>query len=185
MTVKITNNARIKDYIAVLGNSVTVVGGSDEKLALRDADASIIVKAMTAGQGYIIEDTTMTINAKTYHTVSRHDPIHNGDKAVWSTKMAYHSGYMIHFYETDITGHIKIDPSEHTGKLYFGDIFVPEGYDLTICEIERRGVPFENARRRVLTKMLLGESFHTELIEPITKEKVPVSNIEQSFIATN
>lgn len=185
MNVKITNSARIKDYTAVLGNSVTVVSGSDEKLALRNADASIIVKAMTAGQGFIIEDTTLTINGTTYNAVCRHDPISDGDKAVWSTKMAYHSGYMIHFYETDIKGRIKIDPSEHAEKLSFGDVFVPQGYDLSICEIEKRGVPFENARRRVLTKLLLGESFHVELIEPISRKNLPALNTEQSSLTTN
>ncbi len=183
MTVKITNTARVKDYIAILGNSVTVVNGSDEKFALRDADASIIVKAMAAGRGFIIEDTTLTINGTTYNTV-RHAPINNGDKAVWSTKMAYHSGYMIHFYEADINGHIKIDPSEHAEKLSFGDIFVPEGYAIPICKIEKRGIPFENARRRVLTKLLLGQSFHTEVIEPISQKSPPSPSIQQSAPTT-
>ena len=184
MTVKITNTARLKDYTAILGNSVTVVNGSDDKFFLRDADASIIVKAMAAGKGFIIEDTTLTINGTTYNTVSRHDPINDGDEAVWSTKMAYHSGYMIHFYEADINGYIKIDPSEYASRLSFGDIFVPEDYDIPICKIEKRGIPFENARRRVLTKLLLGESFHTEVIEPISEKKDASSTLQQSSLTT-
>jgi hypothetical protein len=185
MTVKITNNARIKDYIAVLGNTVTVVGGFDEKLSLRDSDASIIVKAMAAGQGFIIEDTTLSINGTTYNAVSIHDAVSDDDEAVWSTKMAYHSGCMIHFYEADIDGRIRIDPSDRTEKLSFGDIFVPEDHDLCICEIEKRDdIPFENARQRALRKLLLGESFHVEMIEPISPKSPPAPTIQQSAPAT-
>lgn len=168
MTVKISTKARAKDYRAILGNTVSIVEGFDNKLSLHGADASIITKAMIAGKGYIIEDTTLTINENTYNAVSREDTFNNNDKAVWSTKMTYHSGYMIHFYEADIDGHIRIDPLVSTEKFFFGDIFVPQGYDMTLSEIEKRdNIDFTNARQLALMKLLAGESYHVEIIEPI------------------
>ncbi len=185
MIVKITNNARVKDYRAILGNTVSIVDGFDEKLSLKCADCSIVTKAMLAGKGYIIEDTTLKIDGKNYNTISRHDPLSNNMKAVWSTKIAYHSGHMIHFYEADISGRLRIDPLERREKLYFGDIFIPDGYTMTISEIEKNGnIEFANARQLALTKLLMGESYHVDVLEPIfqksTTPKPPaaVTNVE-------
>lgn len=173
MLVKITNNARVKDYRAILGNTVSIVDGFDEKLSLQCADCSIVTKAMIAGKGYIIEDTTLMIDDKTYNTISRNDPLSNNMKAAWCTKITYHSGYMIHFYEADITGRIKIDPSERREKLYFGDIFIPDGYAMTVSEIEQNGnIEFTNARQLALKKLLMGESYHIEILEPIFQPNI-------------
>ncbi|MGB5963924.1 MAG: hypothetical protein WBF77_00670 [Sulfurimonadaceae bacterium] len=145
---------------------MSIVEGFDNKLSLYCADANIFVKAMMAGKGFIIEDTTLTINDNTYNTISREDTLYDNEKAVWSTQMTYHSGHMIHFYEADIDGHIKIDPLGSNEKLVFGDIFIPDGYDLTISEIEQRDdIDFTNARQLALTKLLLGDSYHVEIID--------------------
>lgn len=166
MTVKITSNARAKDYRSILGNTVTIVEGFDNKLFTYCADANIFVKAMIAGEGFIIEDTTLKINENTYNTLSREDAFSNNDKAVWSTQMTYHSGHMIHFYEADIHGYIKVDPAGGSEKLYFGDVFIPDGYELSISEIEKRDdIDFINARQSALKKLLAGESYHVEMIE--------------------
>ena len=167
MTVKITNHARIKDYKAILGNTVSIIGGFDEKLSLLDAKESILKKALRCGHGYIIEDTTLTINGEICNTVTCQDYSYNNQKAVWTTIIAYHSVSMIHFYEGIVNGHIKLNPSSNTKKLFIGDVFVPDGHELTISEIEQRNnVNFTNARKLALKKLLYGQSYHVEIVKP-------------------
>ncbi|MEN8146252.1 MAG: hypothetical protein ABFR02_01380 [Campylobacterota bacterium] len=171
MTVKITNPARIKDYKSILGNTVTLVSGFDEKLCLHDTTESITEKAIRCGKGHIIEDTTLLINGKVYNTVSSQDHHLNDKKAAWTTKIAYHSGFMIHFYEASVSGRIKISPSNSVKKLSIGNIFIPDGYNTNLSEIEHTDdVAFINARQLALKKLLLGQSFHVELIEPLTSQ---------------
>jgi hypothetical protein len=172
MNVKITNGSRIKDYRSVLGNTVSIVSGYDEKFNLADSDSSLVMKTLKAGQGYIIEDTTLTINGSVYGSAVNKKNITGLERAVWTTKMTYHSGTIIHFYEASLYGHIKLYEHESTGVSAFGEIFIPDGYDLTICEIEERDdVDFKNARQLALTKLLLGESYHVEMVESMLQTK--------------
>jgi len=167
MIVKITNDARIKDYLSILGNTVTIVSGYDEKFSLDDPQSSIVEKTMKAGKGYIIEDTTLTIDGKTYSSaVSRMD-VSGLERAVWTTKMAYHSGSVIHFFKASLSGHIKGDLSDEKGPLSFGEIFIPDGYERNICELEGGDdTDFKNARQLALTKLLLGKSYYVKILEP-------------------
>ncbi len=166
MTVTITNSARIKDYRSILGNTITIITGYDEKISLHDSNASILKKTINAGQGFIIEDTTLTTAEDIYDTITNPNDFNHNEKAVWKTKIAYHSGYMIHFFEGILYGHIEIDPSIPAEKLLFGDIFIPVGYKLSVTEIEnKKDLPFKNARQLALTKLLLGESYHVEMLK--------------------
>jgi hypothetical protein len=172
MNVKITNGSRIKDYRSVLGNTVSIVSGYDEKFASADSESSLVMKTLKAGQGYIIEDTTLAINGKTYGSAVRKNDIIGLESAVWTTKMTYHSGTIVHFYQASLCGHIRVDLPESRTKFAFGEIFIPRGYDLTICEIENSDdVDFKNARQLALTKLLLGEPYHVEMVESILQKQ--------------
>lgn len=172
MNVKIINDSRIKDYRSVLGNTVTIVSGYDKKFVMDDSDTSLVMKSLQAGQGYIIEDTTLTINKKVYASAVEKKDVTGLERAVWTTKMTYHSGAIIHFYEGTLLGHIRGDLPESSDLLAFGEIFIPDGYDLNICEIENRDdVDFKNARQLALTKLLLGESYQVEMVESILQTK--------------
>ena len=178
MIVKITNDARIKDYRSVLGNTVSIVSGYDEKILSNDSEISIFKKAKIAGKGFIIEDTTLTINDKVYSSAVRRKEIVGQERAVWTTKMSYHSGSVIHFYEGSLYGHIKSDLPDDGDTVRFGVIFIPDGYELNIDQLEERDdIEFKNARQLALTNLLLGKSYHVEMLEPLRKT-VPVVNPE-------
>ncbi|MBU1643451.1 hypothetical protein KKE54_08825 [bacterium] len=172
MNVKITNASRIKDYRSVLGNTVSIVRGYDEKFALADSDASLVMKTIKAGPGYIIEDTTLTINGRFHASSINKKDVTGLERAIWTTKMTYHSGTIIHFYEASLYGHIKLYLHESTGVSAFGEIFVPDGYDLTMSEIEEKDdFDFKNARQLVLTKLLLGDPYRVEMVESILQKQ--------------
>jgi len=176
MIVKITNDARIKDYRSVLGNSVSIVSGYDEKIMSNSSEISIFKKAKIAGKGFIIEDTTLTINDKVYSSAVRRKDVVGQERAVWTTKMSYHSGSVIHFYEASIHGHIKSDLPDDVETVRFGFIFIPDGYDLNIDELENRDdIGFKNARQLALINLLHGKSYHVEILEPLRKT-MPVVN---------
>ena len=168
MIVKITNAARIKDYLSVLGNTVSIVSGYDEKFASDDPKTCIVMKAMKAGKGFIIEDTTLTVNGTTYNSSVKRCDLTGHERAEWTTKISYHSGSIIHFYKASLSGRISGLFSDSSESLKFGEIFIPDGYDVNIHEIEKKGdTDFKNARQLALTKLLLGESYHVEMLEPI------------------
>jgi len=176
MIVKITNDARIKDYRSVLGNSVSIVSGYDEKIMSNSSEISIFKKAKIAGKGFIIEDTTLTINDKVYSSAVKRKDVVGQERAVWTTKMSYHSGSVIHFYEASLYGHIKSDLPDEVDTVRFGTIFIPDGYDLNIDELEKRDdIEFKNARQLALINLLHGKSYHVEILEPIRKT-MPVIN---------
>lgn len=168
MIVKITNKMRIKDYRSILGNSVTLVLGFDDKPLLSDADACITQKAIEGGKGFLIEDTTISIEDNVYNTLTGLDGNFHDKPAVWTTRIAYHSGYMIHYYEGNVTGRIQCCTKTKDQKCFFGDIFIPDGHDLTLNEVEKdANLNFTNARKLALKKLLMGESYHIELIKPM------------------
>lgn len=166
MIVKITNMTRIKDYRSILGNSVSLVLGYDDKPLLDDADACITTKAIKGGKGFLIEDTTIIIEDDVYNTITDLDEDHHDKPALWTTRIAYHSGYMIHYYEGNLPGRIRCCSESKAETCHFGDIFIPESYDLSINEIEKDdNLIFTNARQLALKKMLMGESYHVEIID--------------------
>jgi len=174
MIVKITNDARIKDYRSVLGNTVSIVSGYDEKVLSNSSEISIFKKAKIAGKGFIIEDTTLTINDKVYSSAVRRKDIIGLERAVWTTKMSYHSGSVIHFYEASLYGHIQSDIPDDSDTVRFDRIFIPDGYDLNIGELENRDdIDFKNARQLALMNLLHGKSYHVEMLEPI-RNTMPV-----------
>lgn len=169
MIVRITNMTRIKDYRSILGNSVTLVLGYDDKPLLDDADACITTKAIKGGKGFLIEDTTIIIEDDVFNSVTDLDDDHHDKPALWTTRMAYHSGYMIHYYEGNLPGRIRCCGKAEAETCHFGDVFVPESYELSINEIEKdANLMFTNARQLALKKLLMGESYHVEIIEPVT-----------------
>ncbi len=169
MLVRITNMTRIKDYRSILGNSVSLVLGYDDKPLLDDADACITTKAIKGGKGFLIEDTTIVIEDDVYNTVTDLDRDHHDKPAVWTTRLAYHSGYMIHYYEGNLEGRIRSCPKVKVQECCLGDIFIPESYDQSINEIEKDdNLIFTNARQLALKKLLMGESYHVEIIDPVT-----------------
>ncbi len=172
MNVKITDASRIKDYRSVLGNTVSIVSGYDEKFDLADSDASLVMKTIKAGPGYIIEDTTLTINGRVHGSAIDRKDVTGLERAIWTTKITYHSGSIIHFYEASLHGHIRLYLHESTGVSAFGEIFIPDGYGLTVCEIEEKAdVDFKNARQLALTKLLLGEPYRVEIVESMLQKQ--------------
>ncbi len=168
MIVKITNMTRIKDYRSILGNSVSLVLGYDDKPLLDNADDCITTKAIKGGKGFLIEDTTIIIEDDVYNTITDLDADHHDKPALWTTRIAYHSGYMIHYYEGNLPGRIRCCGESKGEKCHFGDIFVPESYELSVNEIEKDdNLIFTNARQLALKKLLMGESYHVEIIEPL------------------
>lgn len=167
MVVRITNMRRIKDYQSILGNSVSLVLGYDDKPLLDDADACITTKAIKGGKGFLIEDTTIVIEDDVYNSVTDLDGDHHDKPALWTTRIAYHSGSMIHYYEGNLPGRIRCCSQSEAETCHFGDVFVPESYDLSLNEIEKdETLIFTNARQLALKKLLMGESYHVEIIGP-------------------
>lgn len=133
---------------------------AEEGLDLREVDADpytvILYKALDAGAGFIVEDTSlevegMDVGVNVRWVVSNLGSI-GGKKAVWKVLLGKNNGAYITIYEGVIEGTLINEDAVGFG---FDPYFVPATQKLTLSQLDKKGVKDAYSARRQAVDMLL------------------------------
>lgn len=147
------------DIVAEPGADLPEVEGTPEEV--------IIHKALAAGANVLVEDTSLDVegfnagvnirwmlDTMTQQMCSSAQPIE--PKAIWRVMLAYHDGVTMHVAHAETKGHLIAQP--RGAGFSFDPYFVPEGYILTLGELDLLDAKDHiSARKAAAMKMLSGD----------------------------
>lgn len=135
-------------------------------------DQVAIHKALAAGTGAIVEDTILFVAGHPWVDVRwTLDKVqaHAGDLSVWRTTLAHNDGQSIRLYVGEVPGRLVAAQQVRPDAFGFDPWFCPDGYDLSLDELEQAGRKDEVSARRRAVQALLAKQ--PTLVVPI--DQVP------------
>lgn len=175
LTLVTSNKQKLVEFRRFGLKELNIEKGRD----LREVDSNelfvTIYKALDAGSGRIVEDTSLRINGAEIGTNVRWllDNIHQhaGSKATWIVSIGVNNGETIQVFGAEISGHIVTDNPSLEG-FGFDCLFIPEGTNKTLYELELDGLKDDfSARKNAVIKMLNDKPDYTMKIEKIPEWK--------------
>lgn len=142
----LTSNQHKVDEYRSLGIDARIGPGLPEVMGT--IDQVIVYKVLGSDSQTLVDDTVLEVNDKTFvdakYKLSEIEP---GEHALWVTSIGYHDGTNVYIYRGSIKGRIV---SAVAGNSFsFESMFSPEGTNLTLQELKRRGKKNEYSARRI------------------------------------
>ncbi len=143
----VTSNEKKLNEFNRFGLDLTIKKGLDLPEVLSDDEVEVIChKSKLAGEGTIVEDTTVMLHGKPMMDIKfRLDELkqHDGEDIVWTTLLAKNTGRHIYIYRGVVVGRLEIP--EIMPEKYFGfdPVFVPEypkKASYTLAVLEEKGL---------------------------------------------
>jgi len=146
MTFTTSNKQKIKEITRILPD-VKIVSGSDLPEVLGTYLEVILHKSKDAGDGFVVEDTILEINGVEVVDIryNQKDKLKNTQKVTWRVSLGYNDGESIKIW-TGITNGIIVEPN--TEGYGFDPYILPDGYDITVAELDRENRKDEVSPRK-------------------------------------
>lgn len=172
-TLVTSNEYKLKEFRRFGLEELTIEKGRDLKEVESDEQTVIMYKALEAGEGRVVEDTSLTVEGASIGVNIRWllDNLaeYTGRKAVWQVYLGLHTGQTIEIYCAKIHGYLTSE-SPDTAGFGFDSFFVPNGTHLTLRELELSGRKDDfSARKDAVHKLLNGD----------TEKVVSIKDIEE------
>ena len=158
LILKSSNENKIKEFKRILGNTLSIKPGKDLPEIDSDSLNVVIHKAKDAGENIIVEDTTLTIDGQEIvdikWKINELKKINKTPKAIWRVLLGVLQNNQIYVFEGIIKGKIVVPKNEIEG-FGFDPYFVPNGTDLSLAELDKKGQK-ENysARKKALLNLI-------------------------------
>ena len=168
-----SNQNKLKEFKR-FGLAIEIDTGTDLPEINGPALDVIIYKTKDAGPFKIVEDTSLEIEGLNVGVNIRwvidqlleNDKL-SGKKAIWTVLIGVNDGKSIEIYSGIINGHIVAPKGKGFG---FDPIFVPNGSNLTLSELEEIGKKDNfSARKKAIDNMLTKKFIKTIPIKTIPK----------------
>ena len=173
----VTSNENKLNEFKRFGLNIVIEKGLDLK-EVNGTDLEVIVhKAKDAGTGMIVEDTSLNIEGESVGVNVRWllDNLHTyaGKKASWVVLIGLNDGESIRVFKGKINGVITNKETSMNG-FGFDSLFIPEGSDKTLYELENEGLKDDfSARKLAIDKLVLGEYMHRIELSTLTPWEGP------------
>jgi inosine/xanthosine triphosphate pyrophosphatase family protein len=155
MILLTSNKHKIAEYRS-FGLDIEVSKGPDLKEVQGTPDEVIVYKSLAAGKGTVVEDAILIIDGVEIVDIRwKVKELTNTTNALWVVSLGYNDGETIHVYRGKISGSIRADVELPEDAFGFEPLFVPEGSDKTLLELDRIGKKSEFSARRIATDNLL------------------------------
>lgn len=161
-----TSNARKLAEVNRFGLAVRAAPGADLKEVDGTPEEVVMYKALAAGPGVLVEDTSLDVEGYNagvnirWLLASLTELMRTADApvapaAVWRVMFAVHHDNVMYVAQAEVKGHLVAEP-RGTG-FSFDAYFVPEGHDMTLGEMEAAGTKdLVSARKAAVTRLLAG-----------------------------
>lgn len=157
-----SNENKLKEFKRFGLTDISIEKGLDLKEVDGEALDVIVYKSKDAGKGTIVEDTSLVIDGAYIGVNVRWllDNIHEyaGRKASWKVLIGLNDGKSIRLFRGKINGHISKTETELKG-FGFDSLFVPEGSDKNLYELEQEGLKDEFSARRMAVNELVADNY--------------------------
>jgi inosine/xanthosine triphosphate pyrophosphatase family protein len=161
-----TSNIRKLAEVNRFGLAVRAAPGADLKEVDGTPEEVVMYKALAAGPGVLVEDTSLDVEGYNagvnirwlLATLKEH--IRAAEKsvapaAVWRVMFAVHHDNVMYLAQAEVKGHMVAEP--RGAGFSFDAHFVPEGHHLTLGEMEATGTKdLVSARKAAVTRLLAG-----------------------------
>lgn len=156
----VTSNQRKLAEFARFGMPLRAEAGAD----LPEVDGTkaevVLHKAIAAGEGRVVEDTSLDVDGVDIgaNVRWRLDAIGDlaGRRAVWAVYLGMNTGSAVETYVGEVAGTIVRPDSVPEGAFGFDPYFAPDGAGgLTLAELEARGEKDRHSARRLAVEALL------------------------------
>lgn len=169
-----SNKNKLKEFKRFGFENLVIEKGRDLKEVDSDEQTVILYKALDAGQGRIVEDTSLEVENADIGVNIRWfiDEIanHVGKKAVWRVYLGLNTGETIQVYKAEIHGIISDTAPYNVDSFGFDNYFIPYGTDKTLQELEDMGLKdLYSARKQAVENLLQHKSIIEVPIAEITK----------------
>lgn len=122
--------------------------GKDIKEVLGTKEEVIMYKSLEAGNNYVVEDTIVEVDGKELVEIRwKKNSLVNGQKIRWITSLGYYKDDKIYVYQGIIDGVVVTDRLDDRA-FGFDDVFVPNGIDKTLFELELIGIKGDYSARK-------------------------------------
>lgn len=150
-----SNPKKLAEY-ANYGLKLKLMTGDDLPEVCGTPDEIALYKAVSAGEGAVIEDTILVINGRPEIDIKWTLDILRQKiaKAEWVVTLAHHAGNEVRLYRGVVAGDIRPGPVPPEGFFGFDPWFVPTGQDLTVHDMTKMGRKGEFSPRRLAAELL-------------------------------
>lgn len=172
-TLVTSNESKLREFRRFGLEGLKIEKGRDLKEVDSDEQTVILYKALEAGEGRVVEDTSLSVEGASVGVNVRWllDNLseYSGRKAIWQVYLGVHTGETIEIYCAKIHG-ILTNKSLESDSFGFDAFFVPDGTDKTLYELEVAGKKDDfSARKEAVYKLLKGETVQRTPIKDIGK----------------
>lgn len=161
----VSSNPRKLAEFAALGLDLILEPGRDLPEVLADPVTVVLYKALAAGAGRVVEDTSLDVAGAdvgvNVRWVLDHLDDFAGRAAVWRVLLGVHAGRTLSVYEGVLPG-VLVSRARPADVFGFDYAFQPEGLSTTLWENAQRGQKHAlSARRRAVEAFQAGTPVHT------------------------
>lgn len=153
-----SNQTKIKEFKSYFPD-LTIQSGSDIKEVLGNVDEVILYKSLEAGKNYVVEDTIVSVDGKEIVEIrwKKHE-LKNGQQITWTTSLGYFKDDKIYVFRGVISGTVCTDRLNEKA-FGFDDLFIPNGLDKTLYELELDGKKGEYSARKFALQNLKDDNY--------------------------
>lgn len=173
LTLVSSNENKLLEFKRYGLTDIVIEKGLDLKeVDADDAETVAIYKALAAGPGHMVEDTSLLIDAAEMGVNVRWLldvlPEHSGKEAIWQVYLAVHTGTEIELYRGRIHGRIANGPVDPEA-FGFDSLFVPySASNYTLHELEAMGrKDAYSARKKAIDNFLSEKPFWKVAVKDI------------------
>lgn len=172
-----SNENKLNEFKRFGLENIGIEKGIDIK-EVKGTDLEVIFyKSKEAGPFTIVDDTSLEVEGADIGNNIRWllDDLdkHVGKKCVWKVLLGLNDGDKIYIYEGKLYGEIT-SGINNIDSFGFDSLFLPEGYDLTLSELEYFNMKDEVSARKKAVSNLINGSF----ISDIKIDDLPIWNGE-------
>lgn len=170
-----SNENKLKEFKRFGLTNITIEKGRDIAEVESDANTVVLYKALDAGKGRIVEDTSLEVEGADVGVNVRWmlDNLTelSGRKAVWRVILGYNDGVQIHLYESTLEGElVDVEDVEESLGFGFDSIFKPNGTNYTLAQLEKLGKKdLFSARNNAVQNLLYNQESLTVNVTDLPK----------------
>lgn len=167
----VSSNPRKLKELARYGLELELRSGAD----LPEVDGTplevAIHKAKLAGPGAVVEDTVVIVAGQPWVDIRWNTQAlqeHEGAPVTWQVTLAHNDGQAIRLFVGQVQGTIVCPTTVRADAFGFDPFVLPEGFSLTLDELEQQGRKDEvSARKRAALALVAGTPSQTVPLEEV------------------
>lgn len=151
-----SNEKKIREY-KQFGLDVNVEKGLDLPEVDGNMNDVIIYKSLLAGTNKIVEDTILEVDGVEINDIRwKIKQMNKNASAKWIVSLGLNDGEYIRVYRGIING--ELVKTENVSVFGFDDYFIPEGSNLTLAKLDKKGQKSLFSARRIACENLIEDN---------------------------